>query len=166
MAYKRFEELLVWKDSAMLAADIFRWSNLPVFRGKGDLANQLQRATLSIPKNIAEGFERGTNKDLIVFLYYSKGSAGEVRSMLCVMDLTEEFTSMSRQIEQFRKRVVNISKQLSGWLNNLQNSELKGIKHVNDKTRELCEREQRAREFMDKIGQMTKENARKQGFDV
>ena len=46
--YKRFEDLPVWGKAADLAATMFTWTSKPVFRGKGDLANQLQRATLSI----------------------------------------------------------------------------------------------------------------------
>ncbi|MCW9708587.1 four helix bundle protein [Aliifodinibius sp. 1BSP15-2V2] len=47
-----------------------------------NLKDQIQRATVSIPSNIAEGFERRTNKDFIKFLYISKASAGEVRTQL------------------------------------------------------------------------------------
>ncbi len=56
--YKRFEDLLAWQKAADLAAKIFPWTSQPVFHRKGDLANQLQRAALSISNNIAEGFER------------------------------------------------------------------------------------------------------------
>ena len=60
MKYQRFEDLPVWQLAADLAAKMFEWTQNPSFRAKGDLANQLQRATLSISNNIAEGFERGT----------------------------------------------------------------------------------------------------------
>lgn len=79
MKYERFEQLPVWQDAAKLAAELFVFCAKPLFRGKGDLASQLQRAALSISNNIAEGFERGTTKELISFLYYARGSAGEVR---------------------------------------------------------------------------------------
>ncbi|MGE4285268.1 MAG: four helix bundle protein [Phycisphaerae bacterium] len=137
MKYERFEQLPVWKDSARFAAEMFRWTNQQAFKGKGDLANQLQRAALSISNNIAEGFERGTNKELIAFLYYSRGSAGEVRSMLCMMGMMDEFSMMKQAIEEHRGRVEDISKQLFGWLNSLQNSNYKGIKHLDAQTHEL-----------------------------
>ena len=54
MKYERFEDLPVWNTAADLAAKMFRWSTQPVFRGKGDLANQLQRAALSISNNMAD----------------------------------------------------------------------------------------------------------------
>lgn len=69
--YERFEDTPVWQAAADLAAAIFDWVEHPLFRGKGDLAAQLQRAALSISNNIAEGFERGTTAELVQFLYYA-----------------------------------------------------------------------------------------------
>jgi len=62
MTYKRFEDLPVWNDAAQLAADLFEFTRHPAFRGRGDLANQMQRAGLSISNHIAEGFERGASR--------------------------------------------------------------------------------------------------------
>lgn len=72
MKYERFEDLPVWRAAADVAARMFDWSARSEFRNKGDLANQLQRAALSISNNIAEGFERGTTRELLVFLYYAR----------------------------------------------------------------------------------------------
>ena len=85
MTYKRFEDVPVWNDAADLAAEIYEFTEDDSFRRKGDLANQMERAALSISNNIAEGFERGTTQETLNFLYYARGSAGEVRSMLCVI---------------------------------------------------------------------------------
>src|SRR5581483_5695504 len=84
MKYDRFEDLPVWKAAVELAVGIDRLVADRVLRSKGDLADQLQRATLSISNNIAEGFERGTTAELVYFLYIARGSAGEVRSSLHV----------------------------------------------------------------------------------
>ncbi len=92
--YGSFEELPVWQLATDLAARVFPWTAQPCFRGKGDLANQIQRATLSISNNIAEGFERGTTNELLHFLYIARGSAGEVRSMLCVMQKMDLFGNL------------------------------------------------------------------------
>jgi hypothetical protein len=67
MKYERFEDLPVWQLAADLAVSVFEWTQQPSFRGKGDLANQIQRAALSISNNIAEGFERGSTKELLFF---------------------------------------------------------------------------------------------------
>lgn len=70
---KSFEDLPVWKVAAKFAATILPWSagNL-AFKGTGDMANQIQRASLSISNNIAEGFERGSNAELVQYLYIAK----------------------------------------------------------------------------------------------
>ncbi len=147
MKYNRFEELPVWQLSADLAARIFSWSSAPVFRGKGDLANQIQRATLSISNNIAEGFERGTTAELIHFLYVARGSAGEVRSMLCVIERMNEFENLKSEISNFKSIAESISRQIRGWANSLQNSEITGQKHLDDKSRDRYQRGKRRAEI-------------------
>ncbi len=84
MRYTRFEELPVWQAAIEFALKIFEFTEKASvsFRGLGDTKNQLDRATISISNNIAEGFERGTTAELINFLYISKGSCGESRSLL------------------------------------------------------------------------------------
>jgi four helix bundle protein len=77
MKYERFEDLPVWQAAADLAAKLMLWTDQPGFRGKGDLANQLQRASLSISNNIAEGFERGTTSELLHFLYIARARSGK-----------------------------------------------------------------------------------------
>ena len=98
MKYERFEDTPVWQAAANLAAAIFDWVEHPAFRGKGDLADQLQRAALSISNNIAEGFERGSTSELLMFLYIARGSAGEVRSMLHFCSAWPRTTHLKSQI--------------------------------------------------------------------
>jgi len=71
MKYSRFEDLPVWKAAIELALAIFEFAEKAKeqFRGLGDTKNQLERASLSISNNIAEGFERGTTVELIQYLY-------------------------------------------------------------------------------------------------
>ena len=85
MKYKRFEELPVWNAAIKLAKSIYSLTDCPEFKNRGTLRDQIERAAVSVSNNIAEGFERGTNKELIAFLYIARGSAGEVRSMLCLI---------------------------------------------------------------------------------
>jgi len=85
MKYSTFEELPVWKAAIDFALQVFEFSEKADFRGLGDTKNQLERASLSISNNIAEGFERGTTTELIYFLYVARGSAGESgRCCACV----------------------------------------------------------------------------------
>ena len=146
--YKRFEDLPVWKKAADLAAKMFAWTAHPSFRGKGDLANQLQRATLSISNNIAEGFERGSTRELLQYLYIARGSAGEVRSMLCVMQRMDAFDELSTDVDQLRGVAENISRQIHGWASSLQNSDIEGAKFLNDDAKHRYDREQRRNEFL------------------
>ena len=102
MKFDRFEDLPVWKDSVALVTAIFRVTRDNRFRGLGDIANQIQRAGLSISNNIAEGFERGTTQELISFLYYARGSAGEVRSILSVMERLEGLADLKFEISNLK----------------------------------------------------------------
>lgn len=158
MKYKRFEELPVWKDAAKMAAEMFRFSAQPVFRGKGDLANQLQRATLSISNNIAEGFERGTTKELITFLYYARGSAGEVRSMLAVMELMPEFEPVRSQIGMFKKSVESVTRQIRGWAQSLQDCDIKGQRYLTEQSRATEVQEKSQQVFLEKLEKMAKKS--------
>ena len=81
MAYQSFEDLEVWQRGCRLAVAIFQiFDNCKIFT----LRDQIQRAGLSIPSNIAEGAERGSTKDFAHFLNFSKGSCGELRTQLYI----------------------------------------------------------------------------------
>ena len=146
-SYKRFEELPVWNKAADLAAFVFDWTIRPEFCGRGDLANQMQRATLSISNNVAEGFERGTTAELLNYIYIARGSAGEVRSMLAVMDRMSAFEDLKSEISDLKSDFENVSRQLRGWADSLQNSQIKGQRHLNDQSRDRYDRSQRRAAF-------------------
>jgi four helix bundle protein len=79
MVITKFEEIIAWQKAKILTIDIYRvlW-----YCRDYSFRDQLRRAVISIMNNIAEGFERHTNKEFINFLYIAKGSSAEVRSML------------------------------------------------------------------------------------
>ena len=79
MAIQRFEEMKVWQESRILSKRIYTITKNKDFRRDLGLRDQIQRASVSVMSNIAEGYERDSNKELIRFLNYSKGSVGEVR---------------------------------------------------------------------------------------
>lgn len=81
MKYSRFEDLPVWKDAIELAVRVFMLTALPAFRRYASVRDQMERAAMSISNNIAEGFERGTTQETLTFLYISRGSSGETRSV-------------------------------------------------------------------------------------
>ena len=100
MQYRRFEDLPVWRDAADLASLMFEFTALDQFRRHAGLRDQLERAAFSVSNNIAEGFERGTTNELLAFLYIARGSAGEVRSMLRVIETWRRLWQL--QISDFR----------------------------------------------------------------
>jgi four helix bundle protein len=128
------------------------------FDEKGDLRDQLQRAVLSISNNIAEGFERGTTEDLLWFLYIARGSAGEVRNALLLAQglerrriLRSQISDLGSQIRGLIPRCESISRQIRGWADSLQNSDIRGQRHLNDASRSAYDQGRRTREFLDKL---------------
>lgn len=151
MTYTRFEDLPVWQDGIALATRILEITNDKSFRFKGDIANQLQRAGLSVPNNIAEGFERGTTAELIQFLYYAKGSAGEVRSICHVINRLSAFVHLKSAVSDLTSLAAGVSRQLSAWAQSLQNTDIRGPKHLTDKSKQAWQENKNAVEFMDKL---------------
>ena len=126
MRYERFEQLPAWQASVDLAVEIFAMTSKPAFRGQRSLRDQMERAVVSVSNNIAEGFERGTNQGLLTFLYISRGSAGEVRSMLCLLQRMLAFRDLESEILNLKSRVESISRQLGAGIRSLQDSDMKG----------------------------------------
>ena len=114
MKIEKFEDIQAWQKAQELT-----FSTYKLFRACKDFGfkSQIERAAVSVMNNIAEGFERRTNKELKNFLYIAKGSCGEVRSMLYVALGLEYVTA-----EDFRKSYdssVEISQMLSGFIKTL-----------------------------------------------
>jgi four helix bundle protein len=114
MKIVKFEEIIAWKKAKELTVNIYN-----NFRSCKDFSfkNQIERASVSIMNNIAEGFERQTNKELINFMYIAKGSCGEVRSML---GLALELKYLNKEQSQVLENLsIEISKILSGFIKTL-----------------------------------------------
>ncbi len=118
MKIERFEDIEVWKEARGLVKDVYN-----CFRGSKDfdLRSQIQRASLSIMNNIAEGFDRGSNKEFIQFLIIARGSVSEVKSILySALDLGYIGRSTFDEILQ---KCVKITSLLNGFIRYLNNSE-------------------------------------------
>ncbi len=161
MKYERFEDLPVWQSGITLCCRIFTTTEDRSFRYRGDIANQLQRAALSVPNNVAEGFERGTTAQLIKFLYYARGSAGEVRSILCVTERLRAFAHLRAQIADLKSQAEGVSRQLWGWIQSLQNTDIQGQRHLDDGERRRYDQKRRARAFMEKVRLANEEQHKK-----
>ena len=153
MKYERFEDLPAWKAAVDLGLKIFAMTRDRFFTQAGDLRSQLRRAALSVSNNIAEGFERGTTAELISFLYIARGSAGEVRSMLCFVEQSPDSGHLKSQISILKSLAENCSRQLRGWTDHLQNSSIKGQRHLNDAERNRQAARKEADEFQQRLAE-------------
>jgi four helix bundle protein len=158
MKYNRFEELPVWQDAIELAVRIYALTARPAFKGYYSLKDQLERAGVSVSNNIAEGFERGTTQETLTFLYISKGSAGETRSVLCLTDRLQRFRDLRSEISDLKARAESISRQLRGWCESLQNTDIRGHRYLSDKTRRVAQQAREREEFLKEL-----EESRKRG---
>jgi len=109
----KFENLEVWELAQQLYIDLFKIFKDKSFRDYS-FQDQILRATLSISNNIAEGFERQSNKELVKFLYYSKGSCGEVRNMIYLAGKINYLKP--EHIEEYMNRCITISVKLNNLI--------------------------------------------------
>ncbi len=151
MKYDRFEQLPVWQASIDLAVRIYSLTARPIFKGHGSLRDQIERAAVSISNNIAEGFERGTTQELLTFLYIARGSAGEVRSMLCLLERIPGFADLRSEISNLKSLAEGISRQLRGWADSLQNSPIKGQRYLTEKSRQADRASRDRQEFLGRL---------------
>ncbi|HEX3142520.1 MAG TPA: four helix bundle protein [Pyrinomonadaceae bacterium] len=154
MPYQRFEDLPVWKSAIDLALNVFEFTAKPEFSSRYSIKNQLERAALSVSNNIAEGFERGTNRELLSFLYISRGSAGEVRSMLCLLERMPVFRALKPEIKLLKTKGESCSRQLKAWAQALQDSDFKGERHVNQKMKRAAQAAKERQEFLDELAEI------------
>ncbi len=115
---QRFEDLICWQKSRELTKGVYE-----VFRDCKDFGfrDQIQRATVSVMSNIAEGFERGTQLEFLNYLFIAKGSAGEVRSILYAA-LDEGYLA-EPAFEPLRNRALGVSRRCSKLITYIRNTE-------------------------------------------
>lgn len=118
MKYKRFEETPVWQEAREFVNSVYNLlASSKTLKNDYSLSDQFKRASYSIMLNIAEGFERGSNKDFAHFIDYAKGSAGEARSILYIIIdnkyvTPDQFNNMIEKIENISTQLSNFKKYL------------------------------------------------------
>lgn len=126
VVYEKFEDLPVcpdwhpygWKLAKDLTVKIYQITKDQKFRRDYGLVDQIRRASISISSNIVEGFERGSQKELIRFLYIAKGSFGEVRSQLQVCF---ELGYVNKDgLSMLLHQTYDLSKQLGAFISSLK----------------------------------------------
>src|SRR6266705_4180967 len=174
MTYERFEDLPVWQKAADLYEQTEELLETETFKATRGFRDQLDRAALSVSNNIAEGFERGTTNELLAFIYIARGSAGEVRSML-TLKLRRAVkcawpAKLKSEISNLKSLAESCSRQLRGWADSLQNSDIKGPRHLTDASRRAEEQRQRAtacqKELLRRLppGHVLRKDAEKRGL--
>jgi four helix bundle protein len=156
--YKRFEDLPVWNAAIELAVAIFALTSQPQFKSQHSLRDQLERSAVSVSNNIAEGFERGTNNELLMFLYIARGSAGEVRSMLCLLERLPNFDALTADFQALRIQAESCSRQLKAWAESIQNSDFKGERYVTEKLKRSDRNTREREEFLQELQEIRKKD--------
>ncbi len=126
MAVRYFEDLEVSQESRRLTDQIYSVTRDAKFFKEFSLKEQIRKAAVSVLSNIAEGFERGGNREFIQFLYIAKGSCGEVRAQLYVA-LDQGYLTRER-FDELIRTFKRLSVMISNLIDYLKNSPMKGEK--------------------------------------
>jgi four helix bundle protein len=127
LTIKRFEELESWKKARELTNKIYTVTEEGNFKRDFALKDQIRRASISVLSNIAEGFERGGDKEFLQFLAVAKGSCGEIRAQLYVA-LDRSYIT-PEVFQRLTTITTEIGRLLSGLMKYLARSNFRGSKY-------------------------------------
>ena len=117
---ERFEELRIWQTSREIVNTIYQITAVGAFSRDFSLRDQIRRAAVSVPSNIAEGFSRHSNKEFIQYLFISKGSSAEVQSQLYIA-LDQAYISQEQFSDMYEKLEI-VAKQISRFITYLKDA--------------------------------------------
>jgi len=127
---ERFENLKAWRGSRELVKKVYLLTKKKGFTRDFGLVDQIRRSAISLMSNISEGFESGSNREFIQFLYVAKASCGELRTQL-IIAYHQDYIDQKELFE-----VNNLAKcvagMLGGLINYLKSSKIKGSKFKHD----------------------------------
>lgn len=129
MPPKNFEDLDIWKEARSLTGKIYKLTREGSFARDFGLCSQIQRSSVSVMSNIAEGYERGGNQEFIQFLSIAKGSCGEVRCQLYIA-LDQRYIE-AQEAEALMDQHKKLSIMIYKFMEYLKASKLKGQKYNN-----------------------------------
>ena len=115
---QKFEDIQAWRNSQDLVNWVYKTTAQAKFNKDFALRDQMRRAAISVPSNIAEGFARNSKREFIQFLFIAKGSAAEVQSQLHTARSQSYITE--NEFNQAYERLETISKQLSKFITYLK----------------------------------------------
>ena len=124
---ERFEDVDAWKKARELTRAVYQITSTGEFAHDFGLRDQIRRATVSVMSNIAEGFERGGDKEFLQFLSMAKGSCGEIRAQLYVA-LDQTYITET-QFKDLIELTMQVSRLIAGLMKYLKTSDLRGSKY-------------------------------------
>ncbi len=127
---QKFEEIASWIEARALNEILGKLIDENRFKTNFRLINQIEGSAGSVMDNIAEGFERGGNKELIQFLFIAKGSCGELRSQL-YRAIDRKYISTD-EFDIISEKAKRVSSLIQKFINYLKQTELKGAKYSGD----------------------------------
>ncbi len=125
---KRFEDLKAWQKARELIKAIYEVTGQGRFARDFVLRDQIRRASVSVGSNVAEGFERGGDKEFLQFLSQAKGSCGEVRSQL-YFAADQSYLDPARASELLAM-ADEVSRIIGGLMTYLRRSDFRGKKYA------------------------------------
>ena len=117
MSVKSYRDLIAWQKAMDLAASVYRVTEAFPSREQFGLSNQMRRASVSIPSNIAEGQGRGTTKDYVHFLHISRGSLQELETQLLLAQRLN--FAVESDVQSLLSLCDEVSRLVSGLINAL-----------------------------------------------
>ena len=122
--FRKIEDIEIWKRSCRLAVEIYKLTGQGPFDKDWGLRDQIRRAAVSIPSNIAEGFERESSAEFKRFLLIAKGSCGELRTQLYIAQALGYIAKL--EVERLIGECIEISSMISSLISHLKkNKKLK-----------------------------------------
>jgi four helix bundle protein len=122
-----FEDMEAWQKARVLTRTVYEHSRSGSFAKDLGLRDQIRRAAVSIMSNLAEGFERGGDKEFLQFVAIAKGSCGEVRSQLYVA--ADQAYLDASETERMLAAATDVSQLIAGLMRYLRRSAFKGSKY-------------------------------------
>lgn len=124
----KIEDIVVWQLAMDLTNSIYSITNNNLFNKDFALRDQIRKSVISIPSNIAEGFERNSTNQFLYFLVIAKGSAGELRTQLLIAK-NQNYISQA-EFEKINNEVLEIGKKLGSFITYLKDFKLKNSNNL------------------------------------
>ena len=126
MSFKRFEELPIFEEARAMSRVVYCITTDKKFNDFS-LKDQMRRAVVSVVSNIAEGFERGSNREFIHFLFIARGSLGELRAQVYIS--FDNPYVVEREFQDINARCLELSSQISNFIKYLRNSKFTSLRY-------------------------------------